>query len=189
VAALDALSSAGYEADVGPFGTMVEGESAELLSTMSTATIAAIDAGASGLRFSVLAVPTLPDGAQEFLTAIQPMARVLGARIVDPPSLSPSDIPLKWRGMVVGGLHRERPISEQNGIGKLVLDVERELGARLADLPRVDKQRAVWLLDERGAFAFRNAVDEIADALGVSRVTVYNYLNATRSRNEPAPRR
>ena len=34
------------------------------------------------------------------------------------------------------------------------------------------------LLDGRGAFQLRKAVEDVADALGVSRFTVYNYLNA-----------
>ena len=34
------------------------------------------------------------------------------------------------------------------------------------------------LLDERGAFRLRKAVEDVADALGVSRFTVYNYLGA-----------
>ena len=46
------------------------------------------------------------------------------------------------------------------------------------DLVREDKQRAVRMLDERGAFTLRRAVEQVADAMGVSRITVYNYLNA-----------
>ena len=34
------------------------------------------------------------------------------------------------------------------------------------------------LLHERGAFVLRKAVDDIADRMHVSRITVYNYLNA-----------
>ena len=34
------------------------------------------------------------------------------------------------------------------------------------------------MLDERGAFILRRAVEDIADVMGVSRITVYNYLNA-----------
>ena len=41
-----------------------------------------------------------------------------------------------------------------------------------------DKQRAVRLLDQSGAFILRRAVEDVADAMGVSRITVYNYLNA-----------
>ena len=38
--------------------------------------------------------------------------------------------------------------------------------------------RAIRLLDDRGAFILRRAVEDVADAMGVSRITVYNYLNA-----------
>jgi len=34
------------------------------------------------------------------------------------------------------------------------------------------------MLDERGAFAFRRSVESVADLMGVSRFTIYNYLNA-----------
>lgn len=61
---------------------------------------------------------------------------------------------------------------------RLVAAVESELGGRLPDLARNDKQRAVRLLDERGAFILRRAVEDVADAMGVSRITVYNYLKA-----------
>ena len=40
--------------------------------------------------------------------------------------------------------------------------------------------RAVRLLEERGAFAFRKSAELVAEALGVSRFTVYNYLNRGR---------
>lgn len=61
----------------------------------------------------------------------------------------------------------------------LIREVELRLGARLADLDRAGKQRAVRLLEERGAFAMRKAVVTVAEALGVTRFTVYNYLNRT----------
>lgn len=63
---------------------------------------------------------------------------------------------------------------------RLIADVERELGARLADLDRPGKQRAVRMLEERGAFAMRKAAPTVAEALGVTRFTVYNYLNRER---------
>jgi len=40
--------------------------------------------------------------------------------------------------------------------------------------------------DSRGAFVLRRSVEDVADALDVSRITVYNYLNAMRE--EPARR-
>ena len=62
-------------------------------------------------------------------------------------------------------------------LDRLVADVERDLGAKLGQLGREDKQRAVKLLAERGAFDIRGSTEDVADALGVSRITVYNYLN------------
>ena len=63
-------------------------------------------------------------------------------------------------------------------LDRLIEGVERDLGARLAELSREDKQRAIRMLDERGAFILRRAVEDVADVMGVSRITVYNYLNA-----------
>jgi predicted transcriptional regulator YheO len=63
-------------------------------------------------------------------------------------------------------------------LDRLIESVEKELKGSLKNLSRADKQRAVRLLDERGAFTLRRAVEDVADAMGVSRITVYNYLNA-----------
>ncbi|KFU80406.1 helix-turn-helix domain-containing protein [Amycolatopsis lurida] len=64
-----------------------------------------------------------------------------------------------------------------NALARLIGDVERELGGRLDTLDRAAKQRAVRLLKERGAFGLRKSVSTVAEALGVTRFTVYNYLN------------
>ena len=65
-------------------------------------------------------------------------------------------------------------------LDRLLNAVAHELGGPLDTLSREQKQRAVRLLDERGAFRMRRSVDQVADALGVSRITVYNYLNLPR---------
>lgn len=112
-----------------------------------------------------------------FLRALEPVADRLGARIVLPRRMIDGDIPLRWDGEVIGGL---RIPDLQDALPRLIEQVERDLGAPLRDLTRVDKQTAVRLLDERGAFRLRKSIDEVADAMGVSRITVYNYLNAIR---------
>ena len=61
---------------------------------------------------------------------------------------------------------------------------EREVGAEPENWTRQDKQRVVRMLDERGAFLLRGAVDDIADAMGVSRITIYNYLHAIEETSE-----
>jgi predicted transcriptional regulator YheO len=77
---------------------------------------------------------------------------------------------------VVGGL---RLPGVQGTLERMIAAVEAELDAPLADLSREDKQQAVQLLAERGAFSLRRSVEAVAEAMGVSRFTIYNYLNAS----------
>jgi predicted transcriptional regulator YheO len=63
-----------------------------------------------------------------------------------------------------------------DSLDHLLADMERRHGP-LADLGRKEKQNVVRVLEERGAFALRHGVETVASALGVSRFTVYNYLN------------
>lgn len=111
------------------------------------------------------------------LRALEPVAARLGAELVGARRVREQDIPLHWEGELVGGL---RLPDLQDVLPRLIDQVERELGGALRDLSRTDKQRAVQLLDERGAFRLRKSIEDVADALGVSRITVYNYLNAIR---------
>lgn len=75
------------------------------------------------------------------------------------------------------GVDSAPSVELNDALARLIADVERELGAELGDLDRAGKQRAVRLLRERGAFGLRKSVSSVADALGVTRFTVYNYLN------------
>ena len=109
------------------------------------------------------------------LLAIEPVAEALGATVIGRSRVRAGDIPLAWEGEVVGALRLAEP---RDGLDQLIAVVEAELGGPLAAMTREQKQVAVALLNERGAFRFRKAVEDIADALGVSRFTVYNYLNA-----------
>jgi len=109
-----------------------------------------------------------------FLDALRPVADAIDATIVPRSRLRDGDIELRWEGQVVGGL---RLPEWSGGLAVHVAAVEREIGSPLGELDRVGKQRAVKLLAERGAFRLRKSVEEIAGLLGVSRFTVYNYLN------------
>jgi len=107
--------------------------------------------------------------------AVKPIVEALGASLVAADEREPGDLPLKWEGTVIAAV---RPAPLHGALDRLIETVERELGAPLPTLSREDKQRAIRLLDERGAFTLRRAVEDVADAMGVSRITVYNYLNA-----------
>lgn len=109
------------------------------------------------------------------ITAIRPLVQAMGGDFVVASEREPSDIPVEWDGEIVTAV---RLPALHGALDRLIEGVERDLGGRLPDLSREDKQRAIRLLDERGAFTLRRAVEDVADAMGVSRITVYNYLNA-----------
>ncbi|TNM38500.1 DNA-binding protein [Nocardioides albidus] len=72
------------------------------------------------------------------------------------------------------------PPPAATGLDALLAQVAAELGGDLRGLARPEKQRAVRLLEERGAFDYRKSAEIVAEALGVTRFTVYNYLNRDR---------
>jgi uncharacterized protein YqgV (UPF0045/DUF77 family) len=94
-----------------------------------------------------------------------------------------TQVTLQVRRVEPGGAEASEKTAADPAVGlndalaRLIADVERELGAKLGELDRPGKQRAVRLLRERGAFGLRKSVSSVADALGVTRFTVYNYLN------------
>lgn len=106
--------------------------------------------------------------------SIEPLVAAIGATIVDLDDAQASDVVLEWEG--------EPAFAVRLGFNLegMVAAVESELGGKLGDLDRVGKQTAIRVLDERGAFTIRRAIEEVADAMGVSRITIYNYLNVIR---------
>ena len=115
------------------------------------------------------------NGEHPLVRAVRPVVDAVGASLVAPSEREPSDVPLVWEGATVGAV-RMPPL--HGALDRLIDAVEAELGGPLPTLSREDKQLAVRLLDERGAFILRRAVEDVADAMRVSRITVYNYLNA-----------
>jgi HTH domain len=109
------------------------------------------------------------------LVALGPVADALGATIVPSSRVQTGDIPLHWDGDLVGGL---RMPGVQGTLDRMIAAVEQELDAPLDELSREDKQAAVQMLSDRGAFGLRRSVESVAEAMGVSRFTIYNYLNA-----------
>ncbi|MFM8847936.1 MAG: helix-turn-helix domain-containing protein [Actinomycetota bacterium] len=119
--------------------------------------------------------PTPARTSHPLLSAITPLIDTLGCTFVDESEREASDVPIVVDGEVVAIVRL--PVLH-GALERLIDAVEREMGARLPDMNREQKQLAIRLLDERGAFTLRRAVEDVADAMGVSRITVYNYLNA-----------
>ncbi len=110
----------------------------------------------------------------DFLSALRPVVESLGAGVVSEQAARPGDRPILWQGDVVAYL---RPPELRGALERFVSIIERELGARLVDMTREQKQVAVRRLDEQGAFLLRGAVEDVANWMGVSKVTLYSYLN------------
>ncbi len=126
------------------------------------------------------------DGPHPLLTAVAPLLERVGGELVRPDELTSADVPLVWEGETVAGVRLPSGSAAEPGetlgdLGRLLADLATELGGPLRDLPRPQKQRAVRLLEERGAFTYRKSAETVAEALGVTRFTVYNYLNRERA--------
>ena len=115
-------------------------------------------------------------GANQFAVALQPLTNAIGASLVGVNDIEDGDITLEWEGKPAVAVRLVDIVS----LKRLVAGVEEQLGLPLADLNREDKQRAVRILDERGAFQLRKSIEDVGEAMGVSRITIYNYLSAVK---------
>ncbi|MDH6139626.1 hypothetical protein P3T35_001626 [Kitasatospora sp. GP30] len=107
--------------------------------------------------------------------AIKPLLDAVGATPLDPAEARPDDVVLEWEGVPAVAVRLPHLSS---ALDRLLAETTRQFGSRpLSELDRQEKQRVVALLEERGAFTVRHGVETVAAALGVSRFTVYNYLN------------
>jgi hypothetical protein len=115
--------------------------------------------------------------------ALGPLIERLNAQLVDPAEARGDDVTLEWEGKPVVAVRlspAKAPEKPEGGVQSLLAGVADELGGPLNELSRGDKQQAVLMLEARGAFEFRKSAEIVAEALGVTRFTVYNYLNRAR---------
>ncbi len=110
------------------------------------------------------------------MSALAPLADELGAELLAPGDVVEGDVPVVVDGALVGGF---RLPGLHGALARLLESLARQHGMPLCELDREAKQQVVRRLDDLGAFTLRRAVEDVADALGVSRFTVYNYLAAT----------
>jgi HTH domain len=129
--------------------------------------------------------PDQIDHDHPLLVALAPVLSRTNAVLVPPARIAGSDVPLVWEGATIAAVRfpdqsAGTPIEAVGNLGRLLEDLAAEFGGPLHDLSRPEKQRAVRLLEERGAFTYRKSAETVAEALNVSRFTVYNYLNRNR---------
>ncbi|MFE0629471.1 helix-turn-helix domain-containing protein [Streptomyces sp. NPDC058864] len=116
-----------------------------------------------------------------FSAAIKPLADAMGAELVPPGEARGDDVVLSWEGAEVVAV---RLPHLADSLDHILADLERRHGRALSELGRKEKQTVVRILEERGAFSVRHGVETVASALGVSRFTVYNYLNRENAAKE-----
>ena len=121
----------------------------------------------------------MSETSHPFARAIRPLVDAMGATEIEPSDAVDGDIILEWGGKAVIAVRLVDIVS----LPRLVAGVEEQLGSPLSKLDRADKQRAVRLLDERGAFQLRKSIEDVGEVMGVSRITIYNYLSAMK--NQP----
>ena len=112
---------------------------------------------------------------QRVIDAISPVIAAIGAELVDLAGASEGDIRVEWRGSAVVAV---RLADLHQSLERLLAVAETELDTPITQWTREQQQVAIRRLDELGAFTLRGAVENISKAIGISRITVYNYLNA-----------
>jgi hypothetical protein len=113
-------------------------------------------------------------GDESFVAAVKPLVDAIGAELLDPAEAAGDDVILAWEGRDVAAV---RLPHLSDSLDHILAELERRHGMPLAELDRKTKQSVVRILETRGAFSVRHGVETVATALGVSRFTVYNYLN------------
>jgi len=114
--------------------------------------------------------------ATELARAIEPLVAAIGAQVIPTEQIAEGDIAIDWEGEPALGIRLDELVS----LDRMIETVEQQLGGPLPQLDRADKQRAVRLLDDRGAFRLRRSIEDVGEAMGVSRITIYNYLSAVK---------
>ncbi|MFE1763583.1 helix-turn-helix domain-containing protein [Streptomyces angustmyceticus] len=109
-----------------------------------------------------------------FVQAVKPLIDAMGGQMVAPDQARGDDVVLTWEGQDRVAV-RLPHLSES--LDHILAELQRRHGMPLAELDRRTKQSVVRILESRGAFSVRHGVETVAGALGVSRFTVYNYLN------------
>ena len=135
--------------------------------------------GGRGSRVSLLALPS-PNGHARFSVAIEADTRGLAraARLLS--AMAQPTGQTEWSGD--SGTH----LGE--ALGRMVTAAEDVVGVPIPEMSRSQKQRVVKYLDDRGAFLIKKAVEDVAVRLGVSRFTIYNYLDEANRPDRARPR-
>lgn len=86
-------------------------------------------------------------------------------------------------GSSIPAINPEPPLKETESIVEIADDlIEQIIGSRdTAELKRDDKIEIIRFMEQKGIFLIKGAIDKVADKLGISKVTIYSYLDEIKS--------
>jgi len=95
---------------------------------------------------------------------------------------------LKLREWLDQALETNKPAEEahtdnnvEDVLSQLIEDAIRSTGKSASEFSREDKIAVISYLDARGAFLIRYSMEKVASLLGISKFSIYNYLNDMRA--------
>lgn len=68
-------------------------------------------------------------------------------------------------------------------LGDMMKSVQEEIGRPAIVMTRTERLKFIQMLETKGAFAIRRSVPLVADRLGLSRATIYNYIREASERH------
>ena len=68
--------------------------------------------------------------------------------------------------------------------GLIIHNAISSIGKQTQDLTREDKVAIVAYLEAKGAFLIRYSVERVAELLGMTKYTIYNYLDEIRKKQD-----
>jgi predicted transcriptional regulator YheO len=95
---------------------------------------------------------------------------------------------LKLRDWLDQALETSKPVEDvrldnnvEDVLSQLIEDAIRSTGRSPNEFSREDKIAVISYLDARGAFLIRYSMEKVASLLGISKFSIYNYLNDMRA--------
>jgi predicted transcriptional regulator YheO len=91
----------------------------------------------------------------------------------------------EWLDQAVGTNKPAEDVRVDNKVedvlSQLIEDAIRSTGKSSSEFSRDDKIAVISYLDARGAFLIRYSMEKVASLLGISKFSIYNYLNDMRA--------
>ena len=78
----------------------------------------------------------------------------------------------------------EKIINVNNVLDELIEQSVQQVGKPMALMSKDDKVRAIRFLNESGAFLVTKSTDKVAKYFGISKYTLYSYIDANKQQEE-----